>query len=155
LNAPGTKPIRLLLVDRQQALRRGLTMRFALEPDLEVVGEAGDATETIHLARVLRPDVIVMDIEMPGESGIEVAERLRAVAPCSAVVIFTLRDDAARREKARAAGAAFVAKYGTEETLLAAIRRVAMTHGKQSRNDPASASREEDHGDAVRDHRSA
>jgi two-component system NarL family response regulator len=156
LNAPGTKPIRLLLVDRQQALRRGLTMRFALEPDLEVVGEAGDATETIHLARVLRPDVIVMDIEMPGESGIEVAERLRAVAPWSAVVIFTLRDDAARREKARAAGAAaFVAKYGTEEALLAAIRRVAMTHGKQSRNDPASASREEDHGDAVRDHRSA
>ena len=156
MNAPGTKPIRLLLVDRQQALRRGLTMRFALEPDLEVVGEAGDATETIHLARVLRPDVIVMDIEMPGESGIEVAERLRAVAPWSAVVIFTLRDDAARREKARAAGAAaFVAKYGTEETLLAAIRRVAMTHGKQSRNDHASASKEESHGDAVRDHRSA
>ena len=156
MNAPGTKPIRLLLVDRQQALRRGLTMRFALEPDLEVVGEAADATETIHLARVLRPDVIVMDIEMPGESGIEVAERLRAVAPWSAVVIFTLRDDAATQEQALAVGAAaFVAKHRTEETLLAAIRRVAMTHGKQNRNDPASASREEDHGDAVRDHRSA
>ncbi len=131
MNAPGgTKPIRLLLVDDQPAVRRGLRMRFALEEDLEVVGEAGDAIEAMLLARTLRPDVILMDVEMPGMSGIAATESLRAAAALSAVVVFTLRDDAATRERARAAGAAaFVAKHRTEEVLLAAIREVAATRG--------------------------
>jgi DNA-binding NarL/FixJ family response regulator len=136
LNAPGggTKPIRLLLVDDQPAVRRGLRMRFALEPDLEVVGEAGDAVEAIPLARALRPDVVLMDVELPGMNGISALEMLRTATPRSAVVIFTLRDDAATQEKARAAGAeAFVAKHRTEELLLAAIRGVAAE--QQGRND--------------------
>ena len=67
MNVPGdgTKPIRLLLVDDQPAVRRGLRMRFALEPDLEVVGEAGGVAEAISLARALHPDVVLMDVEMP------------------------------------------------------------------------------------------
>lgn len=136
LNAPGvgTKPIRLLLVDDQPAVRRGLKMRFALEPDLEVVGEAGDAVEAIPLARTLRPDVVLMDVELPGIDGISAIETLRTATPRSAVVIFTLRDDAATQEQALAAGAeAFVAKYRTEELLLAAIRGVAAE--QQGRND--------------------
>jgi two-component system NarL family response regulator len=137
-------------VDYQQAIRRGLKMRLALEEDLEVVGEAGDATEAIPLARALRPDVIVMDVEMPEERGVETIQRLRAAAPWSEVVIFTLRDDAATQERIRVAGAAaFVAKHQTEETLLVAIRRVA--HGKQRRHDRASAAREEGHRDDMRD----
>jgi DNA-binding NarL/FixJ family response regulator len=125
----GTGQIRLLLVDAQQAVRRGLKMRLALEEDLEVVGETGDATEAIPLARALRPHVILMDVELPGASGIETTQRLQAAAPRSAVVIFTLRDDAATQEQARAAGAtAFVAKHRTEEALLAAIRSVAPPH---------------------------
>jgi DNA-binding NarL/FixJ family response regulator len=151
LNAPGIRPIRLLLVDYQQVVRRGLKMRLALEEDLEVVGDTGDAREAISLARALRPDVVLTDIEMPGMSGIEITERLRVVAPQSAVVIFTLRDDAATQEWAWAAGAAaFVAKHRTEETLLSAIRRAAVIHGKQGRHGPASASSEEGHGDDKR-----
>jgi DNA-binding NarL/FixJ family response regulator len=136
LNAPGAgmKHIRLLLVDDQPAVRRGLRMRFALELDLEVVGEAGDATEAISLAQTLRPDVVLMDVDMSGIDGILTIAMLRQVAPHSTVVIFTLRDDAATQEQARAAGAeAFVAKHRTEELLLAAIRGVAAEH--QGRND--------------------
>ncbi len=107
-------------------------MRFALEPDLEVVGEACDATEAISLARALRPDVVLLDVELPGVSGIEAIEMLRTATPHSAVVIFTFRDDAATSARTRAAGAAaFVAKHQTEETLLAAIRGVAtVRHGR-------------------------
>jgi len=142
LNAPATKPIRLLLVDDQRAVRRGLRMRFALEEDLEVVGEAGDASEAMSLACALGPDVILMDVELPGVSGIAAIETLRTATPHSAVVIFTLRDDAATRARARAAGAAaFVAKHQTEEALLAAIRRATVEHEK------------EEYGDDMRDRR--
>jgi two-component system nitrate/nitrite response regulator NarL len=142
LTGPGTKPIRLLLVDDQRAVRRGLRMRFALEPDLEVVGEAGDATEAVSLAQPLRPDVVLMDVDMSGMNGISAIATLRQVAPHITVVIFTLYDDAAMRARAREAGAAaFVAKHQTEETLLAAIRRAAAEH------------KEEEHGNGMRDGR--
>ena len=142
MNAPATKPIRLLLVDDQRAVRRGLRMRFALEEDLEVVGEAGDTASVIPLARALLPDVILMDVELPGMSGIAAIETLRTATPGSAVVVFTLYDDAATRERARAAGAAaFVAKHQTEEALLAAIRRATVEHEK------------EEYGDDMRDRR--
>jgi two-component system response regulator DesR len=151
----GISPIRLLLVDCQPSVRRGLKMRLALEEDLEVVGEACDAAEAIPLARDLRPDVVLMDFEMPGMSGVAATEGLRAAAPHSAVVIFTLRDDAVTRKRAWVAGAAsFVAKHRTEESLLAAIREVAAEHGKQVRHDRAAAGREEEHGDDSRNHQS-
>jgi DNA-binding NarL/FixJ family response regulator len=143
MNAPGgsNRPIRLLLVDHRPSVQRGLKMRLAMEEDLEVVGEAAEATGAIPLARNLRPDVILMDVEM---SGIAAARRLRAVTPQSAVVIFTLHDDAATRQQARAAGAAaFVAKHRTEEVLLEAIRGVAATYRKQGRHDRVAASTEE------------
>jgi two-component system, NarL family, nitrate/nitrite response regulator NarL len=140
LTGPGTKPIRLLLVDDQPAVRRGLRMRFALEPDLEVIGEAGDATEAISLAQTLGPDVVLMDVDMSDIDGILAIAMLRQVAPHSTVVIFTLYDDAAMRARIRGAGAAaFVAKHQTEEALLVAIRRAAAEHEK------------EEHGDGMRD----
>ncbi len=126
MNVPDARPVRLLLVDCQRAVRRGLKMRFALEPDIEVVGEAGDATEAIPLARTLLPDVVLMDVELPDIDGISAIDALRKADRHSVVVIFTLYDDAATQKRAREAGAAaFVAKHQTEETLLAAIRGVA------------------------------
>lgn len=79
-------------------------MRLALEPDLEVVGEACDAAEAISLARALLPDLILMDVELSGVSGIAATETLHTATPHSAVVIFTLRDDAATSARARTAG---------------------------------------------------
>ena len=111
-------------------------MRFALEPDLEVIGEAGDATEAISLAQTLRHDVVLMDFDVSGIDGILAIAMLRQVAPHSTVVIFTLYDDASTRARAREAGAAaFVAKHQTEEALLAAIRRAAVEHGKEEHGD--------------------
>ena len=122
----GKKTIRVLLVDDQPAVRQGLRIRLVLEPDVEVVGEAGDGAGAISLAQSLRPDVILMDVRMPGMDGISAVRTLRAVAPESAVVILSLYDDASTRAGAEEAGAAaFVAKHQVEETLLAAIRRAA------------------------------
>ena len=122
----GKKTIRVLLVDDQPAVRQGLRIRLVLEPDVEVVGEAGDGAGAISLAQSLRPDVILMDVKMPGMDGISTVRTLRALAPESAVVILSLYDDASTRAGAEEAGAAaFVAKHEVEETLLAAIRRAA------------------------------
>jgi len=136
LNGADTRTIRLLLVDDQPAIRRGLRIWLALDPKIEVVGEASDGAEAITLARALRPDVVLMDVEMPGMDGISATAALRSVVPQSAVVILTLYDDAATRTLAREAGAAaFVAKHQMEETLLAEVRRVAMAHEKHRRRE--------------------
>ncbi len=122
----GKKTIRVLLVDDQPAVRQGLRIRLVLEPDVEVVGEAGDGDGAISLAQSLRPDVILMDVKMPGMDGISTVRTLRALAPESAVVILSLYDDAKTRARAEEAGAAaFVAKHKVGETLLAAVRRAA------------------------------
>jgi DNA-binding NarL/FixJ family response regulator len=136
LNRVGKTTVRLLLVDDRPAMRTGLRIWLALEPDLEVVGEASDGSEAISLTQAMRPDVVLMDVEMPGMNGISATAALRSLAPHSAVVILTLHDDAATRTRARDAGAAaFVAKHQMEEILLGEIRRVAMAHKKRTRHD--------------------
>ena len=118
--------IRVLLVDGQPAARRGLRVRFHLEPDMQVVGEASTGSEALTLVKELKPDVVLMDIEMPGMDGIEATVALRTVVPRSAVVILSIHIDRQTRIRAQAAGAvAFVEKRGTTDTLLAAIRQAA------------------------------
>lgn len=116
--------IRVLLVDDQAVVRHALRVRFNLEPDLEVVGEASSGREALALAQSLIPDVVLMDVEMPEMDGIEVTAVLRRVIPHSAVVILSIYDDAQTRGRAQAAGAvAFVEKRGATENLLTAIRQ--------------------------------
>ena len=123
--------IRLLLVDDQPAVRRGLGLRFHLEPDLEVVGEASTGREALALAQTLTPDVVLMDIQMPDMDGIQTTTALLRMVPQSAVVILSIYDDAQTRGRAQAAGAvAFVEKRGATETLLSAIRQAAAQTGK-------------------------
>ena len=123
--------IRLLVVDDQPAVRRGLRVRFHLEPDMQVVGEASTGREALTLAQTLAPDVVLMDIEMPGMDGIEATAALRTIVPQSAVVILSIHSERQTRIRAQAAGAvAFVEKRGTTDTLLAAIRQAAGQTGE-------------------------
>jgi DNA-binding NarL/FixJ family response regulator len=118
--------IRLLLVDDQPAVRRGLGIRLHLEPDIQIVGEASTGREALSKVQALSPDVVLMDVEMPGMNGIEATAALRAAASTSAVVILSIHDDPQTRGRAQAAGAvAFVEKRGAIDSLLAAIRQAA------------------------------
>lgn len=115
--------IKILLVDDQTAVREGLKMRFALEPDLQVVGEAKNGVEALKAAHALDPDVIVMDVEMPLMDGITAARHLQKTSPHIGLVMFSVYDDAKTRAWAQRAGAAtFVQKEGAGENLLEAIR---------------------------------
>jgi DNA-binding NarL/FixJ family response regulator len=119
--------IRVVVVDDQPTVRQGLQMRLALEADIDVVGEAGDGAAAVNVAAALRPDVVLMDVEMPHGDGITATAALRASIPHCAVVMLSLHDDAQTQARARAAGAAaFVAKHDGETTLLAAIRQAAV-----------------------------
>lgn len=126
--------IRLLLIDDQDTIRRGLAMCLALEPDIAVIGEAGDGTEAIRLARELHPDIILMDVEMRGMDGIAATEAIGRLPQPSIVIVLSIHDDCATRARARAAGAtAFVGKHDGCEAVLAAIRHAA----HQSRPSPS------------------
>lgn len=117
--------IRVLLVDDHAILRSGLRLLLSGQPDMEVVGEAGDLDEAISLARSLLPDVVTLDLTMPGGSGLGAIERLRSVAPAARVVVLTMHEDPAYVRAALAAGAAgYLVKSAADATLIGALRAV-------------------------------
>ncbi|HLF76908.1 MAG TPA: response regulator transcription factor [Dehalococcoidia bacterium] len=116
--------IRVLLVDDQRGVRRGLRMRLEIEPDIEVVGEAEDGLGALRALDELGPCVVVLDYELPGMNGIEVADALHGAGRPCPIVMLTIHDSAALKEAAARAGCcAFVAKHEPSDKLLAAIRR--------------------------------
>ena len=120
-----TNRTRLVVVDDEARVRQGLLMRLALEPDLEVVGEAADGDAALRLALVLHPDVVVIDLVMPGMDGLRAIELLRAALPAGRLLAFSIRDDMSTRREAAFAGAtACVAKQEGPDRLLAAIRDI-------------------------------
>jgi DNA-binding NarL/FixJ family response regulator len=118
--------IRVLLADDQPLVRTALQMVIIDAPGIDVVGEAGTGAEAVGLTRDLRPDVVVMDIRMPGMDGIE-ATRLITTAPCpaSVVVLTTFDDDENVYAALRAGASGFLVKDMALEEILAAIRVVA------------------------------
>lgn len=118
--------IRLLLVENQPSIRFGLRMWLNLAPDVTIVGEAGDGLSALSEATMVRPDVILVDIESGGIESTRLVRALRRVSPESAIVILSLHDDATTRSRLLAAGAAaFVSKHEYGEGLLQAIRQAA------------------------------
>jgi DNA-binding NarL/FixJ family response regulator len=123
--AEGRAMITILLVDDKPAVLNGLRLRLGLEPDLEIVGEAQEGRGAVEMAKTLRPDVVIMDIGMPGMDGIAATERLVEVMPDTAVVVLSIHDDADTKTRALQAGAAaFVEKRLLTERLLTVIRSV-------------------------------
>ncbi len=120
-----TAKVRLLIVDDQPSVRQGLRMFLELEPDIEVVGEAGDGREALDLASSLRPDVVLMDARMPTMDGFAATAALRHEMPGCKIVVLSLYDDPDTRARALSSGAAaFVPKHRVEDALLSTVRRL-------------------------------
>jgi two-component system response regulator NreC len=119
--------IRLLLVDDHAVVRSGLRMLLMSEEDMEIVGEAGNAAEALEAVRLLKPDVVLMDIGLPDMSGIEATREIRKQHPDMAVVALTIHEDEEYFFKMLDAGArGYVPKRAAPEELITAIRAAAV-----------------------------
>jgi len=123
-----TAPLRVLLVDDQRLVRTGLAMILDAEDDIEIVGEAGDGDAAVELARSRRPDVVLMDIRMPGTDGIEATRRLAgadAVDPVKVLILTTFDADELVYAALRAGASGFLLKDTPAPDLVQAVRVVA------------------------------
>jgi len=117
--------IRVLLAEDQTMVREAIASLLALESDVEVVGQVGRGDEVLDAARAARPDVALLDIEMPGASGLDAAVALHAELPETRVLILTTFGRPGYLRRAMEAGASgFLVKDGPVESLADAIRRV-------------------------------
>lgn len=115
-------PIRILIADDHAVVRSGLRGLLGADPELEVVGEADDGTKTLELAASLEPDVVLLDITMPPDSGIETTRRLKQRRPEQIVLILTMHEDEDLLHEALAAGASgYLIKRAEEAEILQAI----------------------------------
>ena len=117
---------RVLIVDDHAVVRAGLRLLIDAETDLETVGEAGDARSAVFEARSTKPDVILMDVVMPDQSGLEVLPTLLYEQPEAKVLILSMQDDPRYVREAFAAGASgYVLKEAADSEVVGAIREVA------------------------------
>ncbi len=116
-------PLRIMLVDDHKVMREGVATMLDEQPDMEVVGQAGNGRDAVAMAKQLRPDVIVMDVAMPIMDGEEATRRIKSHLPLTRIIGLSLSEEAAVSQKMERAGAErYVSKADPSEALLAAIR---------------------------------
>jgi len=118
--------IRAVVVDDHAVVRAGLHLLLDAQEDMEVIGEAGNSKDAIFRTRALKPDVILLDVVMPGESGIEVLPTLLKESPATKVLVLSMQDDPSYVREAFAAGASgYVLKEAADEEVVSAVREIA------------------------------
>ena len=128
------RPARLLLVDDHALFREGLSAVLAHQDDFTVVGEAEDATSALAQARALAPDIVLMDIDLPGEDGVAATRRLKLALPAVTVMMLTVHDDSETLFAAIKAGAqGYMIKNVRSRELLKQLRSVARGEAAISR----------------------
>ncbi|KQX81751.1 MULTISPECIES: response regulator transcription factor [unclassified Streptomyces] len=121
--------IKVLLVDDHQVVRRGLRTFLEVQDDIEVVGEAADGAEGVTLAEELKPDVVLMDVKMPGMDGVEALRRLRDLAnPARVLIVTSFTEQRTVVPALRAGAAGYVYKDVDPDALAGAIRSVHAGH---------------------------
>lgn len=135
---PGTDaPLRLLVVDDQAIIRRGLALMLGSEAGISVVGQAADGQEALDMALALRPDVVLMDLQMPHVGGVAATRQItQTLAQTRVVVLTTFDDDERVFEAVRAGAQAYLLKDATEAEVLETVRAV---HRGESRLSPTVA----------------
>ncbi|WP_246304865.1 response regulator [Nocardioides thalensis] len=122
----GTEPVRVLVVDDQELFRRGMTMLLGSEAGIEVVGEASNGVEGVELAKSAAPDVVLLDVRMPKQSGIEACVAIKETVPSAKIVMLTMSDEEADLYEAVKNGASgYLLKDSSIEEVAQGIRVVA------------------------------
>lgn len=117
--------IRIVLVDDHAVVREGIKRLIEPQPDLELVGEASDGSEALEKVKLLRPDVVMMDVSMPGINGIEATRQLKALSPTTKILALTVHeDDGYVREFLKAGAVGYLLKRAPTDELVRAIRVV-------------------------------
>lgn len=123
---PRSKPLRVLIADDHAILRAGLRALLDPHPDFEVVGEAESAREAVEVTHRLRPDIVLLDLNLPDVHGLEILPVLRAAAPEARILVLTMYTDPAYLRQALRVGAAgYIPKHAADTELLTALQAVA------------------------------
>lgn len=119
--------LKLMLVDDHSVVREGIKRLIDNQPDLELVGEADDGVQAVEQAKILQPDLVLMDVSMPRLNGIEATRLLKATAPHLHILVLTVHEDHGYvREFLKAGASGYLLKRASTEELLRAIRAVAV-----------------------------
>ncbi len=132
LSVPGTienKYIKILLVDDHAMFRQGLRRILESESDFMITGEADDGIKALQMAKVLLPDIILMDISMPDCNGIEASQKIKQVLPLTNIIILTMHEDLfLQREGKKIGVSGYILKKSADTELIDAIRKVHSGH---------------------------
>ena len=116
-----TSTIRVLIVDDHALVRSGLRLLLEAEPDVSVDGEAGDAEQAVRLARLHKPDVVLLDVVMPGRSGLDAVPEILDAAPAARILVLSMQDDPSYVRRAFSVGAAgYLLKEAADDELVEA-----------------------------------